>query len=162
MMCGGCNSAGPRLSREDVMMKLRLMLCILSLLLVAATTADAREVRLQAGESFQENDLTVTCQAAGAGEAMAPLSVRECQYWDDFKQKCLFEKNILTYRNLQCVEECQHWDSFRNTCYYQTRCTFHPSHEAFVRNVCDEFDDFKNKCLRTREMKIGPSGRARR
>lgn len=145
------------------MMKLRIMLLMLLWLLVAAAGAGAREVRLQAGETYRDDDLIVTCQAtAAAGQAMAPLSLAECQYWDDFNKKCLFEKNILTYRNLECVEECQHWDSFRNTCYYQTRCTFYPDHETFVRTVCDEFDDFKHKCLRTRETKIGPSGRSRR
>jgi hypothetical protein len=147
--------------REDEMMKLP-MLLILSGLLVAAATAGAREVRLQAGETYRQDDLTVTCEAADAGQAMAPLSLRDCQYWDDFNKKCLFEKNILTYRNLECVEECQHWDSFRKTCDYQSRCTFSPAHESFVRTTCDEFDDFKHKCRRTRETKIGPPGRGLR
>lgn len=154
--------SGAGFRREDEMMKLRIVLMLLAWLLVITATAEAREVRLQAGETYRENDLTVTCQAADAGQAMAPLSLAECQYWDDFNNKCLFEKNVLTYRNLECVEECQHWDSFRNTCFFQTKCTFYPAHESFVRTTCDEFDDFKNKCLRTRETKIGPSGRGRR
>ncbi|MCK9294358.1 MAG: hypothetical protein M0P70_04690 [Desulfobulbaceae bacterium] len=147
------------------MMKLRIMLLMLLWLSVAAATAGAREVRLQAGETYRKDDLTVTCQvaqAAGAGQATAPMSLAECQYWDDFNNKCLFEKRILTYRNLECVEECQHWDSFRNTCDYQSRCTFYPEHESFVRTTCADFDDFKRQCLRTRETKIGPSGRGRR
>ncbi|MBU4261318.1 MAG: hypothetical protein KKC76_05490 [Proteobacteria bacterium] len=145
-----------------MMMKQRIMLLVFSGLLVTAATAGAREVRLQAGEIYQTDDLTITCQAADAGQAMAPLSVKECQYWDDFNNKCLFEKNILTYRSLECVEDCQHWDSFRNTCDYQSKCAFYPAHESFVRTTCDEFDDFKRKCLRTRETKIGSSGRGRR
>lgn len=144
-------------------MKLRIMLLMLTGLFAAAAAAGAREVRLQAGETYQEDDLTVTCQAAGGPrQATAPMSLRECQHWDDFKKKCLFEKNILTYGNLECVEECQHWDAFHKTCNYQTRCTFYPDHESFVRTTCDDFDDFKGKCLRTREEKIGPSGRGRR
>ncbi|MCJ7599925.1 MAG: hypothetical protein MUO63_00320 [Desulfobulbaceae bacterium] len=144
------------------MMKLRTMLLMLVGLLVATATAGAREVQLQAGETYREDDLTVRCEVAGAGQAIAPLSLRECQYWDDFNKKCLFEKNILTYRNLECVEECQHWDSFSKTCDYQSKCTFYSDHESFVRITCDEFDDFKHKCLRTRETKIGSSGRGHR
>jgi len=144
------------------MMKLYTMLLILAGLLVAAATAGAREVRLQAGETYRQDDLSVTCEAAGAVQTMAPLSLRECQYWDDFNKKCFFEKNILTYRNLECVEECQHWDSFRKTCDYQSKCTFYPAQESFVSTTCDEFDDFKHKCLRTRETKIGSSGRGHR
>ena len=68
------------------MMKLRTMLLMLAGLLVAAATAGAQEVRLQVGETYREGDLTVSCEAAGAGQAMAPLSLRECQYWDDFKR----------------------------------------------------------------------------
>lgn len=147
---------------EDGMMKLHTLLFMLAGLLVVAATAGAREVRLQVGETYREDNLTIICEAAGAGQAMVPLSLRECQHWDDFNKKCLFEKNTLTYRNLECVEECQHWDSFRKTCDYQTRCTFFPDHETFVRTTCDEFDDFKHKCLRTRETKIGSSGRGRR
>jgi hypothetical protein len=58
------------------------------------------------------------------------------------------------------VEECLHWDAFRKTCYFQSRCAFSPEHGSFVLTTCDEFDDFKHKCLRTRESKIGPAGGA--
>ena len=142
-------------------MKLSIPLLMAVLLLTAAGTAGAREIRLQPGETYREGDLALRCEAAGAGQAAAPLSLRECQYWDEFNKKCLFEKNILTYQNLECVEECQHWDAFRKTCYYQSRCTFYPDHGSFVLTTCDEYDDFKHKCLRTRESKIGQSGRQR-
>jgi hypothetical protein len=62
-------------------------------MLSAAGSAGAREVRLQPGETYREGDLTLRCEEAGAGgQAAAPLELRECQYWDDFSKKCLFEK----------------------------------------------------------------------
>jgi hypothetical protein len=140
-------------------MKLRIILIMLAGFLAASATAGAREVRLRAGETFREGNLTLTCEAASAGQTMAPLSLRACQHWDDFNEKCLFEKTILTYGNLECVEECQQWDDFNKTCDYQTRCTFYPAHESFVRTTCDKFDKFKRNCLRTRETKIGQTGR---
>jgi hypothetical protein len=145
--------------KKDETMKLRIMLLILAGLLMSAATAGAREVLLQAGETYRDGNLTIICETAGAGQTMAPLSLRECQYWDDFNEKCLFEKSILTYGSLECVEECQHWDDFNKRCDYQTKCTFYPTHESFVRSTCGKFDDFTRKCLRTRETKIGPSGR---
>ena len=83
------------------------------------------------------------------------LALRECQYWDDFDKKCLFEKTIHTYNDLECVEECQHWDSFSNTCDYQSKCVFSSRQEAFVLSTCAEFDDYSRKCLKVREEKIG-------
>lgn len=119
----------------------------------------AKEVRLQPGESFRQGDLSVTCGDTG-GE-VGTLELRECQFWDDFKKTCLFEKIIFVYNNLQCVEECRHWDSFNNVCHYQTRCVFHPGQQAFVLTDCSEFDDFSKKCVKTREKVIGRAGMGR-
>lgn len=117
----------------------------------------AREIRLKKGEVYHDQDLTVICEGrqAGAGAAGQALAVRECQYWDDFDKKCLFEKITYTHGNLECVEECQHWDSFNNRCDYQSKCTFYPRQSAFILRTCAEFDDYSRKCLKVREEKIG-------
>lgn len=133
-----------------------LPLLLLSLLLFAGTS-QAKEVHLGIGETFREGDLTVKCgDAAGPAQATTPLSVQDCQYWDDYEKKCLFEKTVFTYKNLQCIEECLHWDAYAKTCNYQTRCAFYPGQEAFVRRTCLEYDDYSHKCLKTGEVKIGP------
>lgn len=137
-------------------MNLRVLLLLAVFLVSLPGTTVAREVRLKKGEVYRDRDLTVICergqQTSGLGQ---PIALRECQYWDDFAQKCLFEKTIHTYGDLECVEECQYWDSFSNTCDYKSKCTFYPSQEAFVLKTCTEFDDNSRKCLRTREEKIG-------
>ena len=117
--------------------------------------AGAREIHLKKGEVYHDRDLTVTCEERQAGGSIQALAVRECQYWDDFDKKCLFERITHSYNNVECVEECQHWDSFSNTCNYQTKCTFYPRQEAFVLRTCAEFDDYSRKCLKFREEKIG-------
>lgn len=126
-------------------------LCILAF----PAAISAREIRLKRGEVYRDRDLTVICEGRQAGGAGQTMAVRECQYWDDFEKKCLFEKIIHTYNDLECVEECQHWDSFNNTCDYQSKCTFYPRQEAFVLRTCAEFDDYSHKCLKVREEKIG-------
>jgi hypothetical protein len=117
--------------------------------------AGAREIHLKKGEVYRDRDLAVICEGRQAGGSSQALAVRECQYWDDFDKKCLFEKITYTHDNLECVEECQHWDSFKNTCDYQSKCTFYPRQEAFVLRTCAEFDDYSRKCLKFREEKIG-------
>lgn len=137
-------------------MNLRLLLLLAVFLVTLPGTTVAREVRLKKGEVYRDRDLTVICegrqQAAGLGQ---PIALRECQYWDDFAKKCLFEKTIYSYGDLECVEECQYWDSFSNTCDYRSKCTFYPRQEAFVLRTCEEFDDNSRKCLKVREEKIG-------
>ena len=115
----------------------------------------AREIRLKKGEIYRDRDLAVICEGKTAGASGQTLAVRECQYWDDFDKKCLFEKTTHTFNNVDCVEECQHWDSFSNTCDYQSTCTFHPRQNVFVLKTCAEFDEYSRKCLRFREEKIG-------
>lgn len=126
--------------------------CFLALLLCLAGSAGAKEVNLDPGETFRQGDLTVTC---GGAAADLPLALNACQYWDDFNNKCLFEKTTYAYGNLECVEECQHWDSFNRTCHYRTKCTFYPPNNSFVRTSCEKFDNLNNVCVKTREMKIG-------
>lgn len=138
-------------------MNLRLLTLLAVFLVSLPNTIGAREIRLKKGEVFRDRDLTVICEGkqTGASGLGQPIAVRECQYWDDFAQKCLFEKTIYSYGELECVEECQYWDSFSNTCDYKSKCTFYPQQEAFVLKTCTEFDDNSRKCLRAREEKIG-------
>lgn len=137
-------------------MNLRLLLLLAVFLVALPDAIGAREVRLRKGEAYRDQDLTVICeggpQTAGLGQ---PIALHECQYWDDFAQKCLFEKTTYSYGDLACVEECQYWDSFSNTCDYKSKCTFYSQQESFILKTCTEFDDNSRKCLRTREEKIG-------
>ena len=136
-------------------MNLRLLLLLFAFLVALPGVTDAKEVRLKKGEVYRDRDLAVVCEGGQSGSMSQTLSLRECQYWDDFDKKCLFEKIIYTYNDLECVEECQHWDSFNNTCDYQSKCTFYPRQEAFVLKTCAQFDDYSHKCLKVREEKIG-------
>lgn len=137
-------------------MNLRLLLLLLVFLISLPNITGAREIRLKKGEVYRDRDLAVICEGGQAGSSVQPIAVRECQYWDDFSQKCLFEKTIYSHGDLECVEECRHWDSFSNTCDYKSKCTFYSQQEAFVLKTCEEFDDNSRKCLRVREEKIGP------
>ncbi|MFA7384238.1 MAG: hypothetical protein WC001_12400 [Desulfurivibrionaceae bacterium] len=133
----------------------RLLLLLAVFLVFLPGSSGAREVRLKKGEVYRDRDLTVICDGGQASSSGRTMAVRECQYWEDFAKKCLFEKAIHSYGNLECVEECQHWDSFSNTCDYRSKCTFYPRQNAFVLETCAEFDDFNRKCLKVREEKIG-------
>lgn len=133
-------------------MKRTIMTALMAGVMVVAGTAGAKEVNLNSGESFSQGDLTVTC---GQQSAETPMVINACQQWDDFNQKCLFEKKTYIYKHLQCVEECQHWDKFNNTCHYQSKCTFSPPQQAFVHTTCERYDTFNNTCLQTRDTRIG-------
>lgn len=139
----------------------RLLLLPCLLCFVFPGGAGAREIWLKKGETYRDRDrdrdLAVTCEGRPPVDSLQPLAVRECQYWDDFTKKCLFEKTTYSHNNLECVEECQHWDAFNSTCDYQSKCTFYPDQEAFVLSTCAEFDDFSHKCLRLKEEKISAS-----
>lgn len=117
-----------------------------------AANVAAKEVSLDTGETYRRGDLTVTCGQPLTEDV--PLALNDCQYWDDFNKKCLFEKKTYTYKNLQCVEECQYWEKFNSTCHYQTNCSFYPAQQSFVRTTCDKFDDFNNTCVKTHDIKI--------
>jgi len=141
-------------------MNLRLLILLAVFLVSLPGTIGAREIRLKKGEVYRDRNLAVICEggqsgvSGQAGTSGQTMAVRECQHWDDFDKKCLFEKTIYSYGDLECVEECQHWDSFSNTCDYKSKCTFYPRQEAFVLKTCEEFDDHSRKCLRAREEKI--------
>ena len=138
----------------------RLLLLLAVFLVAFPCTVEAREVRLKKGEVYRDQDLTVSCERGRAGvsgqvgSSGQAIAVRECQQWDDFDKKCLFEKTTYSYGEVECVEECQYWDSFSNTCDYTSTCIFYPQQEAFVLKTCTEFDDHNRKCLKTREEKI--------
>lgn len=135
-------------------MKVQRFLLAVLLCLLCAGSAGAKEIYLKKGEIYRDRDLSVICEGGQALSMPQVLSVRECQYWDDFAKKCLFERTIYTYHDLQCMEECQHWDSFSNSCDYRTKCTFYPAQEAFVHSGCEEFDTYTRKCVKVREEKI--------
>lgn len=122
-----------------------------------ASSVGAKEVQLVSGERYSKGDLTVTCSQSSTDITTnsTPLTLEDCQYWDDFNKKCLFKKTTYVYKNLECVEECQHWDKFKNACYYQSKCTFYPSQKTFIRTTCEKFDGFNNTCLKTNDTKIG-------
>jgi len=113
----------------------------------------AEVVVLHPGESYTAGELTVTCAPNGATPSTV-LSRKECQVWDSFGEKCLFERTIKSFAGIECVEECQHWDDFSDTCRFQTSCEFHPGQRVFLKTVCDEFDRFSATCRRTRQVVI--------
>lgn len=125
---------------------------LIAVMICWAVNAETKEVMLDIGESYSQGDLTVTC---GQSSTDNPLALNDCQYWDDFNKKCLFEKTTYTYKNLECIEECQHWDEFNRICHYRTKCTFYPPQKAFVRTTCEKFDDFNTTCVKTKDTKIG-------
>jgi len=132
-----------------------MLVSFLAGVLLLAANVEAKEVRLNLGETYNQGNLTVTC---GQSSEDIPLAINNCQQWDDFNKKCLFEKTTYVYKNIECVEECQYWDTFNLICHYQTKCTFYPSQRSFIRTTCEKFDDFNNTCEKTRDTKIGSSG----
>lgn len=125
----------------------------LLILLLTAPSAWAKTIVLQPGESYTAGETTVVCGTGGGRNA--PLTRTECQHWDEFNKRCLYQRKIVTYGNVQCVEECQHWDDFNNECRFATACTYHAGQRRFVRTVCEEFDAFSATCVRTRQELIG-------
>jgi hypothetical protein len=133
-------------------MNKNLLICFIGSLIFLAGNVSAKEVSLDTGETYRQGNLTVTCGQPLTEDV--PLALKDCQYWDDFNKKCLFEKKTYDYKTLQCAEECQYWDKFNSTCHFQTKCTFYPAQKSFVRTTCDKFDDFNNTCLQTNDIKI--------
>jgi hypothetical protein len=131
------------------MKQVALVLLTAAILLAGVWSSSAREVVLEVGEVFRDNDLTIRC----TDPALEPrlLMVTDCQYWDDFGQVCLYERMTYHYGNLQCVEECQHWDSFDGLCHFATQCELIPDQRVFLRTSCDIFDRVENNCRRTRQ-----------
>ncbi len=135
-------------------MNQHLLMAFIGVVTLLAGNVGAKEVSLATGETYRQGDLTVTCGQAITGDK--PLVLKNCQHWDDFNEKCLFEKKTYVHKNLECVEECQHWGKFNSTCHYQTKCSFYPAQKSFVRTTCDKFDDFNSTCLKTNDIKITP------
>ncbi|MBU0729873.1 MAG: hypothetical protein KKE17_07225 [Proteobacteria bacterium] len=133
-------------------MNRHVLMGLIAVVIFLAANVGAKEVSLDTGETYQQGDLTVTC---GQSSTDIPLALNDCQHWDDFNKKCLFEKTTYKYEQLECVEDCQHWDKFNSTCHYRTKCTFYPPQKAFVQTTCEKFDDFNNICVKTRNTKIG-------
>lgn len=127
------------------------MMVLLVWVISLASNVGAKELQLAPGEAYSKGDLTVTC---GQSSTETPLALNDCQYWDDFNNKCLFEKTTYMYKNLECVEECQYWDKFKSSCYYKSQCSFYPSSHTFVQTTCEKFDDFNNTCLKMKEKKV--------
>lgn len=121
-------------------------------LLLTASSAWAKTIVLQPGESYTIGETTIVCGANGSRNA--PLTRTECQHWDDFNKRCLYRRTIISHGNVQCVEECQHWDDFNNECRFATVCAYHAGQRRFVRTVCEEFDAFSATCVRTRQELI--------
>ena len=133
-------------------MKIYVLMVLLIWMILLASNVRANEVQLVPGETYSKGNFTVTC---GQLTTDTPLALNDCQYWDDFSNKCLFEKTTYTNKNLECVEQCQRWDKFTSTCFYQSKCTFYPSHNTFVQTTCEKFDDFNSNCLKMKDTKIG-------
>lgn len=127
-------------------MKSHLLLGGMLLFLSAAAFCDAKTVTLAPGEQYREGDLAVVCTPP-EGSDIVRLS--ECQIWDDFQQKCLFERTVYTANALRCEEMCQHWDRFSETCRFQTSCSFLKNEGTFLQTRCESFDRFSNSCIKT-------------
>lgn len=132
-------------------MKLQSILFATACFLALPTTFWAKEVHLKKGEVYRDHDLVVTCEGENQGSAARPLIIKQCQYWDEYTQKCLFEKTTYTYNNLVCIEECKKWDSYRNACDYQNKCTFEGVYQSFVITDCANFDAYSRQCLETKD-----------
>lgn len=135
-------------------MKKHVLISLLAGVMFFVGDMGAKEISLDVGETYRQGELTVTCGQPLTDDI--PLALNNCQYWDNFNKKCLFERTTYKYKNIDCVEECQSWEEFNNTCHYKTKCSFHPAQKSFVQTTCDKFDDFNNICVKTNDIKIGP------
>lgn len=129
---------------------IRFLVCAM-LLLSSTHMVHAKNVILGVGENYSEGDLNVMCVQQRRD---ALVTLKECQLWDDYAKRCLYEKKLHSYGDLECVEECQFWDKFSESCYYETRCNFYPSSGIFVLTDCQEFDEFSNTCKKDKQTKI--------
>lgn len=141
---------------------MKIIFCTTLLLVAAllpARSTLARDIVLGIGESVQVGNDRVTC-GGGQGEVAvpsSPLSTTDCQQWDDYSKTCLYERTVMSFNGVECVEECQQWDSYSKKCLYATKCEFNDSQRLFVRTSCADFDTYDNVCRRTKQEKIGGS-----
>lgn len=112
----------------------------------------AAELQIRPGESVRVGDATVMCEDRSVGPA--PVIVSECQYWDKYDKRCLFDKRTISTGDLECIEECQHWDSYEKNCEYATKCTNYPDQYLFVRTTCELFDPYEHACRKIKETRI--------
>jgi hypothetical protein len=124
------------------------MLFAFLLFMLPGALCAAKTVTLAPGENYREGELEVICAPPGSDEL---LRLTECQIWDDFQQKCLFESTVYNAGPLRCEEKCQHWDSFSATCRFQTSCSFLKAQKMFAQTSCEIFDQFTNSCVKTRQ-----------
>lgn len=135
------------------------MALFLFAVLMSTSDIQARDIVLGIGESVQVGNDRVTC-GGGQDEVAAPLSTTDCQQWDDYSKTCLYERTVMSFNGVECVEECQQWDSYSKKCLYATKCEFNASQRLFVRTSCADFDTYDNVCRRTKQEKIiGSHGR---
>ena len=118
--------------------------------------AAGETIVLSPGQSFSSGTDTIICSEDGSA---VPIELKQCQFWDEFNKKCLFESTRYVQQGMECLEQCQHWDDFYSRCDYATSCRYLPDQGVFLETSCSEFDDFSKKCLREKE-KILRRGRA--
>jgi len=134
-------------------MKRHLLIVLILGMVFLAGNVGAKEVHLDIGETYQKGDISITCGKSSIDNF--PLTINDCQYWDNYNKRCLFETTTYMYKKLECVEDCQHWDKFNSSCHYKTKCTFYPPQKLFFRTICEKFDDYNKTCLKTKDIKIG-------
>lgn len=132
----------------------RLFLGAIGIFFLAATAFADSTVILTPGQSYKSGGNTVVCTD---GENAAPIAVTECQYWDEFNKKCLFEATRYVLPGMQCLANCQHWDNFFKRCNFAVSCKYMPKQGVFLQTTCVDYDDFNKKCLR-QEQKIITQG----
>ena len=120
--------------------------------LIYVIPATAGQIKIIPGQKITVGDTTVTCTASSA--AASPIELRECQHWDKFNQRCLYEKKTLVFNSTRCENSCQIWDDFNGVCLYEATCRFIPEQESFVRSTCSDFDKFNKVCRRTSDQLI--------
>ena len=137
------------------MIYVRLFLMVFGAFLMASPSLAGETVVLAPGQSYTSGEDTVICSD---GRSMKPIVLKQCQYWDDFNKKCLYESTRYVLPGMECLEQCQHWDSFFKRCDYAVSCRYQKEQGVFVETSCAEFDDFSKKCLRQTEKIIRHGG----
>ncbi|OGQ99898.1 MAG: hypothetical protein A2511_06100 [Deltaproteobacteria bacterium RIFOXYD12_FULL_50_9] len=133
-------------------MKNILGVIVVSLIFCMVESGWAAEMRIRLGESVRVGDTTVMCDDRSVGNA--PVIISDCQYWDKYDKRCLFEKRTVSAGGIECVEECQHWDAYEKNCEYPTKCTNYPDQNLFVRTTCELFDPYEHVCRKIKETRI--------
>lgn len=116
-------------------------------------TGLAGEMRIYPGETVRLGDVTVMCEDKSLGNT--PVALTDCQYWDKYDKRCLYEKRTLSVGGHECVEDCQHWDQYEKNCEYATKCLHYPDQNLFIRTSCELFDPYEHACKKTKEIRIG-------